>query len=134
MLLEHGYPQSGVVRVMRRVRRQLEAAHAETLKKDPNKLFDQQAILAQAKPGMIATDITEPLFLAFAKLTGSKVDTRKRGSPMAVCRGHEELAAFWNRYCVPGTGATFFEFAGLMHKLAANLQKTTPVKRGRGAI
>ena len=131
MLLEHGLPQSGVVKVMRRVGKQFEAAHAETLKKDPNELFDQKAILAQAKPGMIATNNTDPVFLVIVRLTDSAVDPS--GSPVAVCRGHEELAAFWKRYSVPGTGMTFFEFAGRMHKLAANLQKTTPVKRGRGA-
>src|SRR5450759_142352 len=54
-LLEHGLPQSSVVRVMRRVRRQFEAAHAETLMKDPNELFDQKAISEQA-PGMIAAN------------------------------------------------------------------------------
>lgn len=132
MLLEHGLPQSGVVKVMRRIRRQFEAAHAETLKKDPAKLFDQKVILEQAKPGMIATHIAEPLFLIFARVTGSSVDTRN-GSPAAVCRGHEELDAFFKKYCVPGVGATFFEFAVLMHKLAANLARTRPNKRGRGA-
>ena len=131
MLLEHGLPQSGVVKVMRRVRRQFEAAHAETLKKDPSELFDQKAIMAQAKPGMIATDNTDPVFLVIVRLTDSAVDPS--GSPAAVCRGREELAAFWKRHSVPGTGMTFFEFVGPMHKLAANLQKTIPVKRGRGA-
>jgi hypothetical protein len=130
MLLEHGLPQSGVVKVMRRVRRQFEAAHAETLKKDPSELFDQKAI-TPAKPGMIATDNTDPVFLVIVRLTDSAVDPS--GSPAAVCRGHEELAAFWKRHSVPGTGMTFFEFVGPMHKLAANLQRTIPVKRGRGA-
>ena len=133
MLLEHGLPQSGVVRVMRRVRRQLEVAHVETLKKDPSKLFDQQAVLGQAKHGMIATNNTDPVFLVIIRLTGSAIDQRLSGSPVAVCRGHEELGAFLKRYSVPGTGMTFFEFVGLMHKLAANLSQTHPIKRGRGA-
>jgi hypothetical protein len=133
MLLEHGLPQAGVVRVMRQVRRQFEAAHTQILKKDPSTLFDQKAILTQARPGMIATDNTDPVFLVFARLTGSSVDTRTGGSAVAVCRGREELAAFMKRHSVPGMGATFFEFVHPMHALAADLSQTRAVKRGRGA-
>ena len=133
LLLEHGLPQAGVVRVMRQVRRQLEAAHAQSLKKDPTALFDEQAILAQAKPGMIVTDNTDPVFLVFVRLTDSSVGDQKAGAAAAVCRGHAELNAFIRRHSVPGLGATFFEFVGLMHRLAANLAETRAVKRGRGA-
>ena len=65
MLLEHGLPQASVIRVMRRVRGSLETAYAQTLKEDPVVLFDEQAILARAKPGMIATDNIDPVFLVF---------------------------------------------------------------------
>jgi hypothetical protein len=131
ILLEHGLPQAAVVRVMRQVRRPFEAAHAESLKKDPNKLFDLQAILERARPGMIATNNTDPVFLAFVRLTDSSVGDPK--GDVAVCRGHDELGAFFRKHSVPGTGVTFFEFVGLMHKLAANLLQVRPAKRGRGA-
>ena len=133
MLLEHGIPQGGVVRVMRRIRRQFEAAHADTLKKDPAILFDKKAILAQAKAGAMAIDNTDPVFLVIVRLADSPTDTRLGGSPVAVCRGHDELNAFWKKYFVPGNGATFFEFVHLMRTLADNLSQTRPVKRGRGA-
>jgi hypothetical protein len=133
ILLEHGFPQATVVRVMRRVRRELAAAHAEILKKDPTTLFDFEAIRAQAKPGMIATDNTDPVFLVFVKLTASTVADHSGGTAIAVCRGHDELIAFIKRHSVPGSGATYFEFVRLMHALAANLLQTRPVKRGRGA-
>jgi hypothetical protein len=129
MLLEHGLPQAGVVKVMRRIRKQFEAAYAATLAKDPNQLFDQRAVFAQAKPGMIATNNTDPVFLVLIGLTGSSVDPR--GSAVAVCQGRNELSEFFGRH--NGRGATFFEFVGLMHTLAANLSQTSPVKRGRGA-
>jgi hypothetical protein len=131
MVLEHGIPQAGVVRVMRRVRRKLEAAHAQTLKKDPGPLFDQQAILAQAKPGMIATDNTDPVFLVFIRLPGSEVGTEPGGSAVAVCQGRDQLAAFVKKHSILGMSATFFEFVRMMHMLAANLAQTRPVKRGR---
>jgi hypothetical protein len=133
ILLEHGLPQASVVRVMRRVRRQFEAAHAHIMRKDPRTLFDQQAILAQASPGMIATNNTDPVFLVFVRLTASSVDEQNASSAVAVCRGLAQLQAFIKRHSVPGTGATFFEFVGLMHALAANLSQTFPVKRGRAA-
>jgi hypothetical protein len=44
------------------------------------------------------------------------------------------MVAFIKRHSVPGSGATVFEFAGLMHSLAANLSQTVPVKRGRAAV
>ena len=133
ILLEHGLPQASVVKVMRRVRRQFEAAHADIMRKDPRTLFDQQAILAQAKPGMIATNNTDPVFLVFVRLTASSVDEQNGGSAVAVCRGPAQLQAFIKRHSVPGTGATFFEFVSLMHALAAHLSQTRPVKRGRAA-
>jgi hypothetical protein len=131
MLLEHGLPQAGVVRVMRQVRRTFDATHAETLEKDPSALFDQQAVRAQAKPGMIATDNTDPVFLAFVRLTDSSVGQQK--GDVAVCRGHVELGAFLRKHSAPGMGATFFEFVRPMHVLAAHLSQTRPAKRGRGA-
>jgi len=130
-LLEHGVPQAGVVRVMRQVRRQFEAVHTEILRKDPNSLFDAKAIVARAKPGMIATDNTDPVFLAFVRLTDSSVGAQK--GTVAVCRGHDELVSFIRRHSVPGTGATFFEFVRLMHTLRGNLLQIRPAKRGRGS-
>ena len=124
ILLEHGLPQASVVRVMRRVRRQFEAAHADIMRKDPRTLFDQQAILAQARPGMIATNNTDPVFLVFVRLTASSVDEQNGSSAVAICRGLVQLQTFIKRHSVPGTGATFFEFVSLMHALAA--QRTSP--------
>ena len=134
MLLEHGIPQATVVGILRRVRSDLETAHRETLEKDPTDLFDPKAVQAIAKPGMIATDNTDPIFLALIKLPSSAVDDGKVRALLTVCRGHDELRTFIKKHSVPGIGATFFEFVGLMHRLAANLSKTHPVKRGRSTV
>jgi hypothetical protein len=133
MLLEHGLPQGAVVRVMRQARRRFEAAHAETLKMDPAALFDAQAILLQARPGMMATDNTHPIFLAFKRLTDSAVDDHKSGGAVGVCQGDMELSLFLRKHSVPGTGMTIFEFVRPMHVLAGHLRETRPIKRGRGA-
>ncbi|HEY1746351.1 MAG TPA: hypothetical protein VGG11_06265, partial [Xanthobacteraceae bacterium] len=43
-LLEHGWPQSFVVGVLRRLRPQLEHQHARILRQDPAKLFDEDRL------------------------------------------------------------------------------------------
>ena len=134
ILLEHGLPQARVVKVMRLVRRPFEGAHADILKKDPATLFDQDAILANARGGMIYVNNTDPVFLVFVRVTASSVGEEDGGvAAAAVCRGLTKMLSFIKQHSVPGTGATFFEFVSLMHALAAHLSQTLPVKRGRGA-
>jgi hypothetical protein len=134
LLLEHGFPQAGVVRVMRQVRAPFETCHAESMKVDPKKLFDPEAISKLARPGMIATDNTNPVFLAFVRLRGRLAGDRNSHGDVAVCSGQDELAEFLKKHSVPGGGTTFFEYVGLMHILADNLSRAHPVKRGRGAV
>jgi hypothetical protein len=133
MLLEHGIPQATTVSILRQVRRDLEAAYAQRLKMDRKVLFDLQRVQEMIKPGMIATNNTAPVFLAFVRLSGSEVDG-KLHEAITVCRGHDELVAFIAEHSVPGLGATFFELVGLMWKLADNLAQTRPIKRGRASI
>ena len=132
LLLEHGIPQATVVNILRQLRSDLEATHRETLEKDPRVLFNQKALQANAKLGMIATDNTDPVFLVLSKLPDSTV--ARVHEVMAVCRGHDEMAAFLKKYSGPGLGSTTFEFVGLMHRLATNLAQTHPIKRGRSTI
>ena len=134
ILLRHGIPQGAVVSILRQVRPDLELAHAETLKKDVHDLFNQEALRATAKPGMMATDNTDPVFLVFVKVAevpGGKGEVR---SLVSVCRGIYEATAFIQQNSAPGFGATSFEFVSLMHRLAGNLAKTRPVKRGRSTM
>ena len=132
MLLEHGIPQATVVSILRQVRGDLETAHARRLQMDRKALFNPQAVRATIKPGMIATDNTAPVFLAFVRLSGSEVDGKVREA-ITVCRGHAELVAFITKHSLPGLGATFFELVSLMWKLADNLEQTQPIKRGRAS-
>jgi hypothetical protein len=129
VLLEHGLPQAVVVRLLRQVRPQLEPIHAENLKKHPSRLFDEKALLAQAKPGMIAFESTEPVILAFARLTGSSMDDVRS----VVCVNHLELSYFMKQHSLPGVGISIFDFSRLTHKLADNLLRSPALKRGRSA-
>ena len=115
ILLEHGLPQ-------------------DILNKDPATLFDKDAILANAREGMIYVNNTDPVFLVFVRVATSSVGEEDGGVAVAaVCRGLTKMLSFIKQHSVPGTGATFFEFVSLMHALAAHLSQTLPVKRGRGA-
>ncbi len=66
-LLEHGMPQATVVGIMRELRADLEAAHSDTLKKDPKALFDAAAVRRLVQPGMLAVDNADPVYLAIVK-------------------------------------------------------------------
>jgi len=129
MLLEHGLPQETVIRLLRRLRPQLESIHKENLTKDPRQLFDEKALWEQAKPGMIAFESTDPVILAFARLTGS-VDEDDHGP--SVCVDPNELVRFMRTHS-RGTGISVFDFSRLVHALANNLLRATAIKRGRRA-
>ena len=97
MLLEHGLPQARVVKVMRLVRPSFERAHSDILKKYSATLFDKDAILANAREGMIYVNNTDPVFLVFVRVTASEVDEEDGGTAVAVCRGPDELQSFIRR-------------------------------------
>ncbi len=93
MMLEHGMPQADVVGVLRQVRSDLERAHRETLRKDQAS-FDQEAVRRMAKPGMIATDNTAPVFMALVRTAGSAINVGEVTELITVRRGHDDLSAF----------------------------------------
>jgi hypothetical protein len=62
-IMQHGWPQGFALSIMRRIRLDLEREHARILRQSPEKLFDQQTIRAAARPGDIAVDNTDPVFL-----------------------------------------------------------------------
>ena len=131
IVLEHGIPQAKVVSILQEIRSDFEAAHRDTLQKDPKELFDPQSVRSMARPGLLAVDNTAPVFLAFVKLDIGKGRVH---AFIAVCRGLDGLGKFLKEHSVPGSGATHFEFTRLMHTLADNLSQTRPIKRGRSTI
>jgi hypothetical protein len=131
IVLEHGIPQAKVVSILQEIRSDFEAAHRDTLQKDPKELFDPQLVRAMARPGMLDVDNTAPVFLAFVKLDIGKGRMR---AFIAVCRGLDGLGEFLRDHSIPGSGATHFEFTGLMHTLAGKLSQTRPIQRGRSTI
>ena len=133
LLLEHGLPQMTVVKLLRQVRHQLQDAHADSLRKKLDKIFDEKVILAEARPGMLAFETTEPVILVFAKLTGSSFDDPKAGAPVKICRSQLEMVEFMKQHRHPGTALSIFEWAKLIHVLHSNLARSTPVSRGRAS-
>jgi hypothetical protein len=128
-IMQHGWPQGIAVSIMRRVRLDLEREHARILRQDPAKLFDQQAIDATARPGDIAVDNTDPVFLTVAAREQYASDERQTRL-CAVCQGLAKVSEFGRD--VGASSVTRFEVATLAHRLHQELMKTKPRRRGRG--
>ena len=130
-IMAHGWPQSFAVSIMRRVRRDLEREHARILRQDPGKLFDWETIRARARPGDIAVDNTDPVFLTIASKAQRGPDGQT--APLsAVCHGWAKVCEFSRDVGAPSV--TFFEVVTLAHRLHHELMKAEPRRRGRGGL
>ena len=127
-VLEHGFPQGTAVRILRRVRAELEAHHARILRQDPKVLFDRKRAREQALAGGLVGDNSDPVFLTI--ISGRPSSSGGSSLSCAVCRGMVEVAKFVQRE--GGESWTIFELVGPAHQLSAALAKTKPRKRGRG--
>lgn len=129
-LLDHGWPQSLPVSVMRRVRPQLERQHARILKQDPAALFDEEQIRQNARASDLYVGNTDPVFLAI--VTGkARAERDSAGVPnCGVCRGMEEVATFLRQQVARSW--TLLELVGPAHSFSGHLKNSLPHKRGRG--
>jgi hypothetical protein len=128
-IMAHGWPQGFAVSIMRRVRHDLAREHARILRQAPDELFDQQAILANASPGAIAVDNTDPVFLTLASKAQRAPDEEQTSPLSAVWRGFDKVREFSRD--VGASSVTMFEVATLAHRLRQELTKTEPRRRGR---
>jgi len=128
-IMGHGWPQGFAVAIMRRVRPALEREHARILRQDPDKLFDQEAIRAAARPGDIAADNTDPVYLTLASQAQRPPDEIQAAPFSAVCRGYVKVSDFSRD--VGASSVTMFEVVTLAHRLHQELMKTKPRRRGR---
>ena len=131
-IMAHGWPQSFAVSIMRRVRRDLEREHARILRQDPGKLFDWDAIRARARPGDIAVDNTDPVFLTIASKAQRGPDEGQTAPLSTVCHGWAKVCEFSRDVGAPSV--TFFEVVTLAHRLHHELMKAEPRRRGRGGL
>jgi hypothetical protein len=129
-LMEHEWPQSFAVSVMRQVRAELEKEHAGILKRDPKTLFDQAEIRRNARAGDMAVDNTDPSFLT---IVSRKDASNNRTLRCSIRQGVKEAWGFvWKEHGRGGAGAvTMFELATSAHRLADELARTEPRRRGR---
>jgi hypothetical protein len=127
-LMRHGFPQGGVVTMLRRMKPGLAKQHALILKQDRAAAFDDQQILVRAKPGDLVVGTTHPVFLVLSSPDG---EIRSIAGPAAICQGQKELMLFIKAQGV-GQTWTVFELVNSIHALSSALAKTKPLKRGRG--
>jgi hypothetical protein len=126
---QHRWPQGSAVSIMRRVRLDLEREHARILRQNPAKLFDWEGIRAKARPGDIAVDNADPVFLTVASMTQHAPDEVQTPLLSAVFRGYDSVTKFSRR--VGASSVTTLEVATLAHRLHAELMKAAPSRRGR---
>ena len=128
--MEHGWPQSFAVSIMRRVRSDLTKEHAKILRQDRDKLFDRKEI-AKARPGDPFVDNIDPVFLTVVSKGHRAPDETTTVPECAVCRGLEAVNKFWRQ--MNASSWTMWEVATIAHKLREELKKTEPRHRGRSA-
>ena len=131
ILMAHRWPPSFAVSIMRRVRRDLEREHARILKQDPNELFDEKAIRERARPGALAFDNADPVFLLLVSKMPREINETQAAPVCAVCHGEQKMGAFVREMGVAST-VTVFEVATLAYSLNHELLNTKPRLRGRG--
>jgi hypothetical protein len=128
-LLQHRWPQSFPVAVLRRLRPQLEREHARILKQDPKILFDQKQIRENARPGDLYVDNTDPVFLTIASGQDYPGEGPTGALPCAVCRGMEQVFKFVKQQ--NARSHSLNELVTPAHALLSQLSKVQPRKRGR---
>jgi hypothetical protein len=130
-LLEHGWPQSFAVSVMRHVRAELEKEHARILGQDPKVLLDQETIRRNAREGDMAFGVTDPVLLAIVSKPGAVQNEEGAPYACAICRGPGKAMSFFSEVSKGISAGTMFELAEVAHKLANALSRTEPRHRGR---
>ena len=129
LLLQHGWPQSFPVRILRRLRRELEGQYARISRQDPSVLFDEDAVRRSAEPGGLVVGNADPVFLVIANQKPLKRG-RADAAICGVCRGMEEVWKFLKRE--KAQLWTVFELVENAHALLSQLSRAKPRKRGRG--
>lgn len=132
LLLKHNWPQSFAVAVLRRVRSELEKHHGRILSQDPKVLFDQEAILSNARAGDMVFDNTDPVLLTIITKSGATSNEQNEPFACAVCRGLAEVTSFVRASGGPVNPWTMFELVNATHRLSHELSRTKPRGRGRG--
>jgi hypothetical protein len=128
-LLHHAWPQGFVVRALRHVRADFEKHHARILRQNPAVLFDAEAIKANAHPGDLGVNNTDPVFLTIATGKASFADGVDDMTHLKVCRGMEEVSKFLKQN--QAHSWSLFELVGRAHQLRRELSHVLPRSRGR---
>jgi len=130
-LLEHGWPQTSAVSIMRLARPLLEAKYAEIVQKDPATLFDKKKILKSRRAGTPVVSTTSPLYLVIASRQGRPIERSSDHTREVKILEEDEVMPFVRSEA--GLSVTNFELVRVAHELRRALMNTTPSKRGRGS-
>ena len=130
-LMHHGWPQSFAVKVLRRVRPELENAFSATMAQDPKWLFDQDEIRRNARAGDFAFDNQDPYLLTIVSSTPSIARDEDEPYACGVQRGQQEAFKFARQHGGNNGAFTMYDLVENAHRVSAALAKTKPESRGR---
>jgi hypothetical protein len=126
-MMWHGSPQSFVVAALRRVRPELERQYARILGRDRADDFGEQLTRQRARPGDIAVDAADPIFLG---ILSPDPENPSGSNRVAVFGSQEQLIGLLTSQKA-GSGLTAYELVNSVHGVWSALAKTTPRRRGR---
>jgi hypothetical protein len=129
-LLEHGWPQASAVAILRQARPALEPEHKRILKLDPQDIFDSKRVQELARPGALAVETSNPVFLVISSMQVNPREADPAARSIEIYRGERELMPALRRQA--GLSSTIYELVLTAHKLHVHLEQTEPSKRGRG--
>ena len=129
-LLEHGFPQQSSVAILKRARTEFETEHTRILKLSDNTLFDEEAILKNARPGSLVVYNSHPAFLVVERPPRDGATTSKDAAAkgFSICRSEAEMMRAVRARLGPKTILETVTAAKGLHDLLA---QTTPEPRGR---
>jgi hypothetical protein len=129
-MMDHGWPQSLAVVVLRHVRAELEQQHGRILLGDAKSPLDRREVRPQATPGALAFENPDPVLLMVASEGWRAGATKGDSGEYVVARG-DESDKIAREYVRAGRGWTTFEVARSALLLAKTLAETEPRRRGR---
>jgi hypothetical protein len=135
-LLDNNVPQMAVIRVLRRIRLDLQAEFDRILRVSPDVLAQsKQGFEAKIKAGLLAQDPAKLVFFALPSGAGAEAFYRRQHDGKLelanIAHSPRELVKFVTHLTLVSPPALVFELVNPAHQLAWWLERAPLIRRGR---
>jgi hypothetical protein len=135
-LLDNNVPQMAVIRVLRRVRLDLQAEFERILRISPDLLAQSnQGVEGKIKAGLLVQDPAEMVFFALPSGAGAEAFYRRQRDGKLelanIAHSPRELVKFITHLTLVSPPALVFELVNPAHQLAWWLERAPLIRRGR---